>query len=56
GADRAWDFNTIINSFHTGGIQVGLGDGSIRFVSENLDFGTLQKMCSMNDGETLGEF
>ncbi|MCP4786680.1 MAG: DUF1559 domain-containing protein [Fuerstiella sp.] len=56
GADRAWDFNTIINSYHTGGIQVGLGDGSIRFVSENLDFGTLQRLCSMNDGDTVGEF
>ncbi|MEO2016918.1 MAG: DUF1559 domain-containing protein, partial [Fuerstiella sp.] len=64
GADRAWDFNTIINSYHTGGIQVGLGDGSIRFISENIDFdadpqtppGTLQRLCSMNDGETVGEF
>ena len=56
GADRAWDFNTIVNSFHTGGIQVGLGDGSIRFISENIDFGTLQKLCSMNDGDTVGEF
>ncbi|MEZ6132201.1 MAG: DUF1559 domain-containing protein [Planctomycetaceae bacterium] len=56
GADNTWDFNTIINSYHTGGIQVGLGDGSIRFISENLDFSTLQKLCSMNDGLTIGEF
>jgi len=56
GADRAWDFNTIVNSYHTGGIQVGLGDGSIRFISENLNFGTLQQLCSMNDGQTIGEF
>lgn len=56
GADNTWDFNTIINSYHTGGIQVGLGDGSIRFISENLDFRTLQRLCSMNDGETIGEF
>lgn len=56
GADRSWDFNTIINSYHTGGIQVGLGDGSVRFISENLDYGTLQRLCSMNDGDPLGEF
>ncbi|APZ94412.1 putative major pilin subunit [Fuerstiella marisgermanici] len=56
GADNTWDFNTIVNSFHTGGIQVGMGDGSVRFISENLDFGTLQRLCSMNDGEVVGEF
>jgi prepilin-type N-terminal cleavage/methylation domain-containing protein len=56
GADRSWDFNTIVNSYHTGGIQVGLSDGSVRFISENQDFGIMQRLFSMNDGETIGEF
>ncbi|MCA9051128.1 MAG: DUF1559 domain-containing protein, partial [Planctomycetaceae bacterium] len=56
GADNTWDFNTIINSFHTGGIHAGLADGSVRFVSENVDFSTLQRVCSMNDGQTVGEW
>ena len=56
GADNTWDFNTIINSFHTGGIHIGLADGSSRFISENVDFGTLQRLCSMNDDEIINEF
>jgi prepilin-type N-terminal cleavage/methylation domain-containing protein len=56
GADRTWDFNTIVNSFHTGGIHVGLADGSARFISENVDFATLQRLCSMNDNEVINDF
>lgn len=56
GADNTWDFNTIINSFHTGGIHVGLGDGSVRFISENINWITLNRLCSMDDGQTIGEF
>jgi hypothetical protein len=56
GADNTWDFNTIVNSFHTGGIHVGLADGSTRFISENVDFGTLQRLCSMNDDDVINDF
>ena len=56
GADNTWDFNTVLNSFHTGGIHISLADGSGRFVSENTDFSILQRLCSMNDGETIGEY
>lgn len=56
GADNTWDFNTIINSFHTGGIHIGLADGSARFISENVDFGTLQRLCSMSDDDVINEF
>tara|TARA_R110002111_G_scaffold117466_1_gene179433 strand:- start:26519 stop:27532 length:1014 start_codon:yes stop_codon:yes gene_type:complete len=48
--------NTIIGSYHTGGTHVLLTDGAVRFVSENVDFGTLANLCSRNDGEVLGEF
>lgn len=43
-------------SLHTGGCQVVLGDGSVRFLSENLDRQIIRKLCSPQDGETLGEF
>ena len=56
GFDNTWDFNTIINSFHTGGIHVGLADGSTRFVTENINFVTLQQLCSMNDGQVFGNY
>lgn len=56
GADNTWDFNTIVNSYHPGGIHIGLADGSVRFVSENLNFTTFQRLASMNDGLVIGEF
>lgn len=56
GADRAWDFNTIINSFHAGGIHIGMADGSARFLNENIDMAVVRRLGSMNDGQALGEF
>ncbi len=56
GADRTWDFNTILNSFHPGGIHIGLADGSVRFLSENTNFNTVRRLGSMNDGQVLGAF
>ncbi|SFJ43985.1 DUF1559 domain-containing protein [Planctomicrobium piriforme] len=43
-------------SFHTGGAQAVLGDGSVRFLSENLDYDTVWKLVGRSDGEILGEF
>ncbi len=43
-------------SLHTGGAQCLLGDGSVRFLSENLDTHTVRKLCARNDGEVIGEF
>ncbi len=56
GADNSYDGNTIINSFHTGGVHVALADGAVRFISENIDFTTLTQLCARNDGEVIGEF
>jgi len=38
-------------SEHTGGAQFLLGDGSVRFISENIDFGTYLALASRNGGE-----
>lgn len=50
------DCNSPLNSEHTGGIQVLLGDGTVRFVSENIDYGLPENLASRADGAVLGEF
>jgi prepilin-type N-terminal cleavage/methylation domain-containing protein len=56
GSDKTYDANTVLNSFHTGGIHVLLSDGSVRFISNNIDFNTLANLCSRNDGIPVGDF
>jgi prepilin-type N-terminal cleavage/methylation domain-containing protein len=43
-------------SLHFGGIHVVLGDGSVRFLSENIDTVTRTNLARMADGNLLGEF
>ena len=43
-------------SRHTGGVNVAMCDGSIRFVSDNLNLQTWQALGTMNGGEVTGEF
>ena len=56
GADQTWTGNTIINSFHTGGVHCLLADGSVRFISDNLDFNILTRLACKDDGQIVGEF
>ena len=44
------------SSWHTGGMHAVLGDGSVRFINENIDTNTYQNLSRRSDGETLGEF
>ena len=44
------------NSFHTGGVQVGLADGSVRFISNSIFVPTLQALASINGMESPSEF
>jgi prepilin-type N-terminal cleavage/methylation domain-containing protein len=43
-------------SFHTGGAHFLLGDGSVRFISENLSFGVWVSLLTRSGGEVVGEF
>ena len=43
-------------SEHVGGCHVLLGDGAVRFVSENIDINTLRAIQTINGGELVGEF
>lgn len=41
-------------SFHTGGVQLGLGDGSVHFLSENTSLEVLSALSSCDGGEVTG--
>jgi hypothetical protein len=43
-------------SLHTGGCHALFGDGSVHFLSENIDRHITRKLCSRGDGEVTGEF
>jgi prepilin-type N-terminal cleavage/methylation domain-containing protein len=53
-----YDGGTLIaaRSSHTGGVQVLLADGAVRFISENIDWSTYQALGGRNDGVVVGEF
>lgn len=47
--------NTELYSWHTGGVNVCLGDGSVRFLRESISMPTLYKLCARGDGFTIGD-
>jgi len=44
------------SSYHVGGYQSGLGDGSVRFISMNIDPKVLRNLTHRADGEMLSDF
>ncbi len=45
--------NNPLNSSHTGGVTVGLTDGSVHFLSQNIELETLKKLATRDDGRTV---
>jgi hypothetical protein len=43
-------------SRHTGGVHVLMGDGVVKFISDNVDLLTWQRAGGINDGGTIGDF
>jgi len=53
GLQYAWQFG----SHHVGGGQFLMGDGAVRFISENIDyFNTFVPLNRIKDGKVIGEF
>lgn len=48
--------NSPLSSFHVGGVHFAMGDGTVRFVSNNIDLNILMYICAQNDGQPLGDF
>ncbi len=55
-SSAATSFVQSLKSQHVGGIHILMGDGSVRFLSENVHLATLRGLANMADGATLGEF
>ena len=52
-----WHFrNSGFSSYHVGGAHFLLADGGVRFLSENIDQGTLAALTTKYGRETLGDF
>ncbi len=47
--------NNPLNSNHTGGVTIGMTDGSVHFLSENIQLESLKKLASRDDGVPLGD-
>jgi len=52
GSFNAWG----LSSSHEGGCHFLLGDGGVRFISENVNGDTLIFLCGINDKNVVGEF
>lgn len=59
--NAAWDesgrsYAWVFNSSHTGGGQFLFGDGSVRFLSETMDYRVFCLLNYIQDGQATGEF
>lgn len=48
--------NNPLLSAHTGGVHCLLGDGTVRFLSANMDMLNLRRLATRDDGQPIGEF
>ena len=56
GCDNTWDANTVLNSYHEGGVHVLMADGSVHFASENMEMSVLRAIASKDDMVTVTPF
>jgi len=51
-----WTTSMGFKSRHPGGAQFVLADGAVRFIDENIDFRTYNRLGDRRDGEVVTEF
>ena len=56
GAINDYGDNVGLRSAHTGGVHILMGDGSVRFISDSINFNTLLALSHRADGVPIGEF
>ena len=56
GATNTWTANLPLRSSHTGGVHVLLGDGAVRFITDNINMNTLRALATRDDGVAVSEF
>lgn len=56
GQEQPYFRHTLITSPHGGGAQFAFADGSVHFLSENVDFTILTRVSDKADGQPLGQF
>lgn len=57
GGAHDWGYGIISpRSYHDGGVNAAMGDGSVRFISDSVDLVTFQRLGHRKDGMPLGEF
>lgn len=49
-------YNQRFSSYHTGGAHFLLADGTVRFISDNINLFTLSYLGTKGSGDTVGEF
>ncbi|HWL08098.1 MAG TPA: DUF1559 domain-containing protein [Planctomicrobium sp.] len=54
--DTRYTSASLFGSFHTGGAHFGMGDGSVHFVSENINLDLYQQRAVRDDGLPIGGF
>ncbi len=55
-SSQTYETNTIVNSFHPGGIEGTLADGSVRFLDQTMDMEVLRRLGSADDGCIIGNY
>lgn len=52
----SWEIGWSFASTHVGGCHFLLADGTVRFLSENMNLNTYRNLSTIEGGETIGEF
>ncbi len=55
GSGASYMGNTVLNSEHVGGVHALFTDGSVRFISDNMNFANFQKLCVRDDGQVVSD-